>query len=684
VLEHYLVIAVIGVAAIVALTSVGAKLGVAPPLVLIGVGIALSLLPFVPDIRIPSDVILIGLLPPLLYASAVSVPVVEFRRDMAAVGALAVILVVGSSVLLGVVVHLFLPEVPLPICVALGAVVAPTDAVATTIVKRLGVSPRVVTMLDGESLFNDATALVLLRATTAGGAVGLSLIDITVEFVVSAVVAALVGGLVGWLALTLRQAIVAPAPNTAISFITPFVAYVPAEELGASGLVAVVVAGLVSNLMAPHRLDTRHRLNEEANWKTAQFLLEGVVFLIMGLQLKTLVGDVVEAGDSVPLAIGLGGLCIAGSVVIRAVFVAILAFALDRRAHRKVRRRKRWETASDAVGVDLKDPQSWSPDDASAIRLAEPTPPLPSGLATVARHQRRWRRQFAHLLSGRSTTGHPQERQLSRWKTAVQRYLADVDYLTREPLGAKESVLLVWAGMRGVVTLAAGQTLAGKAVQDDLLILIAFVVAAGSMLIQGSTLAWLAKVLKLTGQDSSRPGEAAALNQQLGQAALSLLDDPDLRQASGEPYDLRVLGLVSLGVHIAQPGGLDQLEQPSASPDSKTSDFTVEDIDFVPDMVAAAGPEATARWADLVNQIRHRGDPDDPDPADAALPPLSEADRLRQYRELRLLTLHAMREALLEARSLGTYSHRTLADALAILDADEISLELKLDVSSQE
>jgi CPA1 family monovalent cation:H+ antiporter len=675
--EHYLIIAVVAVAAIVTMTTVGSRLGVAPPLVIIVVGVGISLLPVMDPVlsnfTVPGDVVLIGILPPLLYASAVSVPVVEFRRDLLAVGALAVVLVVGTAVGLGVLIYQFLGRaplnVPLFVCIALGAIMAPTDAVATSIVKRLGVPSRIVTLLDGESLLNDATSLVLLKAALAGLVVTKggdfasgSVLTIAREFLVSAAIATAVGAVVGWLAIKLRARIANPAATTAASFIVPFAAFVPAETLHASGLVAVVVAGLVANQLAAHHLPARHRMNEEANWRTLEYLLEGAVFLLMGLQLRGFVERTPQS--QFWLALGLGGLCILAAAALRGVFVAALGAVLNRVTKRKLQRKERWETMGDAFGLDMADPGSWSADDLAAVRMAAQTPAAP-GLDGIEAQRRR---ALESLLQNRVTRpmvkagrrlrdvaggGHEarRARRFELLKARLARYFADVNYLLREPMGPREGVLLVWAGMRGVVTLAAAQSLDLSVPHRSLLILIAFTVAAGSMLLQGGTLAWVARALKLAGKDATPAGERADLDHILGEAALAALHDPDLCQKDGTPYDARLLALLTLRLHI-----------------TRLDDVPLEDTPGDADGDSAAAILERAR--------RHLvGDSEDENDDDEAI--LDTADRKRQHRELRLVMLHAMREAVLEARALGTYCHQTLSDALAVLDADEISLELR-------
>jgi CPA1 family monovalent cation:H+ antiporter len=155
---------VIGVLAVVVVTSLGHRVGVAPPLLLVVIGVGVSLLPVVPAFTVPSELILGVILPPLLYSAAVSLPAMDFRRDLTTISALSVGLVLISAVVVGLVISALLPGLGLAGGIALGAIVSPTDAVATRIVRTHRVSPRIVTVLEGESLLNDASALVLLRS----------------------------------------------------------------------------------------------------------------------------------------------------------------------------------------------------------------------------------------------------------------------------------------------------------------------------------------------------------------------------------------------------------------------------------------------------------------------------------------------------------------------------------------
>ncbi|WP_165070179.1 cation:proton antiporter domain-containing protein [Marisediminicola senii] len=196
-----LVLIVAAFAVTAAATLLGPRLGIAPPLALVAVGVAGSFLPAFGAVRIDPEWILAGLLPPLLYAAAVSMPAMNFRREFGAIGGLSVVLVVGSSLVLGLFFMLVIPGLGFAWGVALGAIVSPTDAVATSIIKRTSVSKRVVSILDGESLLNDATALVLLRTAIVATAASFSFWGAVGTFAYSVVVAVVIGGVVAWLNL---------------------------------------------------------------------------------------------------------------------------------------------------------------------------------------------------------------------------------------------------------------------------------------------------------------------------------------------------------------------------------------------------------------------------------------------------------------------------------------------------
>jgi monovalent cation/hydrogen antiporter len=330
-----LVVGVLGLLAIGATTALAERLGLAAPLLLVAFGIVVSLVPGVPTVVVDPEWILVGVLPPLLYASAVAMPAMDFRREFAAISGLSVLLVLLSAGVVGLVLDLVVPGLGLAAGIALGAIVSPTDAVATSIVRRVGVTPRVVTVLEGESLRGDATALVVLRAAVAAAAAAVSVGAVALDFAVSVVVAVVVGFVVGKAALWLRSRVRDATVSTVLSFATPFVASVPVEQLHASGLVAAVVAGLVTGQGALAHLPPRHRIADAQNWRTVAFVLEGGIFLLMGLELTAVVGGLkAEADGAVALGIGLAAAVLAVVLLVRVGYVMPTATSTTRRCAR--------------------------------------------------------------------------------------------------------------------------------------------------------------------------------------------------------------------------------------------------------------------------------------------------------------------------------------------------------------
>lgn len=476
----------LGVLCIVAANAFAPRIRVAAPLVLVLVGVGVSVQPLVavPPIVVEPHLILGGVLPLLLFAAAVSMPAVNFRRNFGAIAGLSVTLVLLTSLALGLVFSAILPELGFAGGVALGAVLSPTDAVATSIVKRLGVAPRVVAVLDGEAMLNDASALVVLRtavgaigaaSTSIGGAVG--------AFFLSIVIATAIGVVVGFATLVIRKRIHQATVNTLLSFAVPLLAFQPAEHAGASGLVAVVAAGLVIGQGAPRFLAPAHRANERINWHTIEMLLEGGLFLLMGLQLVTLLED---ARTDLALALGLSALALGVTLAIRAIYVVPLL--------RSVRHQQlRYAQARDKL---------------ESLRH-EPT------------------EEAKRALDER------ENRTVARLQSRVRRALADADYHAARPLGYRDAALLVWAGMRGAITLAAAQTLPEDFPYRSLAVLTAFLVAVASLIIQGGTLGWVVRTLRFPPPlDTTR--EQEALIGEIQQAGAAVLESPESRATYGD------------------------------------------------------------------------------------------------------------------------------------------------------
>ena len=572
----YALVGVAGIVLIVAATAFGRRLGVAAPLLLVLAGIGYSFLPGVPAIEVEPELVLMGVLPPLLYAAAIQLPVVDFRRNFGSISALSVLLVVGSAFLTGFVLFTILPNLDLATAVALGAVISPTDVVAaTSIGKRLGLPPRLLAILEGEGLVNDATALVLLRSAIAasaltvsgsfdvGGAIG--------DFGYAVVVAVAIGLVVGVIAVFVRRRLDQPVLDTAISFAVPFVAYLPAEALHGSGVIAVVAAGIYSGHQSA-RLSPGSRIAERLNWRTVQFVLENGVFLLMGAQLSGIVADI-ETGDLAwHQAVLLGVLAAALLMALRFLFVWPLLLFVRRGERRSEERARR------------------------AAELGERFTASPENLPP----------RFSRRLRG--------------FRRRVERAQNDAAQLRAEGLGWRGGVVLGWAGMRGVVTLAAAQSLPRDTPYYEQLVLIAFTVAVVTLLVQGGTLPLVIRLTGIRGSDRvADRRELATLLDEMQEAGLAVLDAPRPEVPDGRQIDPDVVDRVRRDTSLA----------------------------------------SEVAWERVV----HADDADDiPQPPH------------QQYRDLRRQVLAAERDVLLDARSRGAYPSRILQRAQSLLDLEEARL----------
>ncbi|AIJ24285.1 Na+/H+ antiporter [Amycolatopsis methanolica] len=417
------------VAVVLVVTGIAQRLNWSPPLCLVLIGVAASFFPGVPDYHLDPEVVLIGLLPPLLYATAIRTPLFDFRANRVPIAALSVGLVVFTTLVVGLVVWLIVPGIPLAAGFALGAVVAPPDAVAATAVaRRVGMPRRIVRILEGESLLNDAAALVSLRTAIAAIAGAVSIWEVGGDFLLAAGGGVAVGALIGWAASLLRRRLTDPVMDTAWSLVIPFLAYLPAEAIHGSGVVAVVVAGLIMGHQTPKLLSGPSRLASRLNWHTVQFLLENVVFLLIGLQVRRIVEEV---GDS---------------------------------------RLAWWELTLICAGV----------------------------LAATILARIVW--VFGYGFVARMGPG-----ERTPWS-----YFA----------------VISWAGMRGVVTLAAAFVLPDDTPQRAVLVLAAFVVVAGTLLLHGMTLPGLVRRLRLPPPNPAEDAlQEAALLHDMTSAGLARLEE---------------------------------------------------------------------------------------------------------------------------------------------------------------
>ncbi|HEX5117941.1 MAG TPA: Na+/H+ antiporter [Pseudonocardiaceae bacterium] len=317
------------------------RLSVPAPSLLVVVGVLVGLVPGVPEVRVTPDIVSLVVLPPLLYAAGEELPWRDLRAVWRPVTVLAVGLVLASAAAVAAVV-VAITGLSVGLALVLGTVLASTDPVAVTALgRRLSLPPRVRALVQAESLFNDATSLLLFRvALMVGLTVGaVSWGHVAVDFLLLAGGGTLVGAAVAGGVVLIRRRTTDPVLETVIALVTPYAAYVLAEALHGSGVTAVVVASVVIGTQAS-RLSTPHiRLQVDAVYQTVVFLLESVVFGLIGLELPTLVRSLSGHG---PAWLAQALAITATLVVVRVLWVFPLA-ALSRRAGRPASTRPSWQ-----------------------------------------------------------------------------------------------------------------------------------------------------------------------------------------------------------------------------------------------------------------------------------------------------------------------------------------------------
>ncbi|WP_238605647.1 Na+/H+ antiporter [Amycolatopsis sp. Poz14] len=503
-------------------TVVARRMDWSAPLCLVAVGVGVSFVPGVPQYELDPEIVLIGLLPPLLYSASIQTSLVAFRKLRGPIALLSVGLVVFTAFGVGLVAWLVVPGLPLAAGIALGAVVAPPDAVAASVVaRRVGMPRKLVRLLEGESLFNDAAALVALRTAIAAIAGAVSLWQVGLDFLLAAVGGIVVGFLVGLIVTYVRAKLEDTITDTALSFAVPFAAYLLAEAVHGSGVLAVVVTGLIQGHQTPRIQSGPSRLASRLNWETVQFLLENMVFLLIGLQVRGILHEVGKSGLSVWQLAGICAAVLAATILTRMLWMV--------------------------------------------------------GIGVVKR-----------LLK---TLG------LERGKVWPWRY----------------SAVIAWAGMRGVVTLAAAFVLPADTPQRAVLVLAAFVVVAGTLAVQGMTLPPLIRRLRLPRPDPAEDAlQEAAVLHDMTRAALAKLEE--LRRPEDPPEVIERLR--------------DRLQDRSDS-----------------------------AWEQLGRQSTLAETPSD------------------AYRRLRVQLLEAERDVFLKARDRGSADDAVLRRVLARLDIEESMLD---------
>ncbi|MEU8518554.1 Na+/H+ antiporter [Streptomyces sp. NPDC048577] len=311
----------------------GERLGLPAPVLMTVVGIVLAFLPFVPEVDIPPEFILPLVLPPLLYASVQRTSWRQFTANKRPIFLLAVALVFVTTAAVALVAGALVPGLPLAAAVTLGALVAPPDPVAATAVAgSLGLPRRLVSILEGEGLFNDVTAIVLYHVAI-GAVVGgsFSWKGAGVELVLSAGVAVAVGLALGWISNTLMRLLGEATLQTGLTLLVPFVAYVIAEELHGSGVLAVLVVALYLAHHAADADDVIGRLAGQTFWEIVDTLVAGIAFGLIGLELRSVFGT--AEGRLGPM-LGWGAAVVGVVVAVRLVWL-LPATWLAKRLHNR-------------------------------------------------------------------------------------------------------------------------------------------------------------------------------------------------------------------------------------------------------------------------------------------------------------------------------------------------------------
>ena len=284
--------------AVAVLAGLGLRSGVPYPVALVLGGLVIGLVPGLPSPELDPDIVFFVFLPPLLYAAAITVSAHELKANWAPISLLAVGLVLVTIAAVAAVANAVL-GIPWAAAFVLGAVLGPTDPVsAAAVLDRLGATGRSKTILQGESLINDGTGLTAYKiALAAVGASAGAWFEVSFEFAKVAAGGIAIGLAVGWIFAHLRRIVTDPSLDVTLSVVTPFIAYVPAEEVHVSGVLAVVAAGLYMGSRSLDVIEPGTRLRTLAFWESAAFLLDGLLFLLIGVQVPTIIERIEDANE---------------------------------------------------------------------------------------------------------------------------------------------------------------------------------------------------------------------------------------------------------------------------------------------------------------------------------------------------------------------------------------------------
>jgi Na+/H+ antiporter len=327
--------------AVAGLSTLARRLSIPYPILLVIGGLVLGVVPGLPEVELEPDLVLVIFLPPLLFYAAFNSSLRDLRADARAISLTSIGLVLATTCAVAVIAHEAIDGMPWAMAFALGAIVSPTDPVAATaIMRRLSVPRRLVTVVEGESLVNDASALIAYRVAVAAAVGGtFSLGEAALDFVVAAGGGVAVGLAAGWVIGEVRRRLDDPPTEITVSLLTGYAAYVPAEQLGLSGVLAAVTAGLYIGRLSPEISSGRMRIQGFATWDVLVFVLNATLFLLIGLQLNTILDGL--SGYSTGELLGYAALIAGTVIVMRIVWSFTMPYvirALDRRSSQRERR----------------------------------------------------------------------------------------------------------------------------------------------------------------------------------------------------------------------------------------------------------------------------------------------------------------------------------------------------------
>ena len=327
--------------AVAGLSALARYLSLPYPIVLVIGGAAFGFIPGIPDVRLDPDVVLVVFLPPLLYGAAFFANLGDIRANLRSNTLAAVGLVLVTMIAVAVVAHAAIPGMPWGAAFALGAIVSPTDPLAgAAIMRRLGVPRRPVSAVEAEGLFNDATALVAYRVAVAAVVDGsFSLGDAVLRFFIAVIGGIAIGLAVAWIIAFIRERTQDAQVSITISLLSGYAAFIPADQLGVSGVLAAVTTGIYMGIRGPSIIPPRTRLQGIYVWEILDFLLNAALFALVGLQLRTVVDDITgrPAADVVGYALAISGVVIGARLVWLNTMPYVIR-ALDRRPAQRLRR----------------------------------------------------------------------------------------------------------------------------------------------------------------------------------------------------------------------------------------------------------------------------------------------------------------------------------------------------------